>query len=150
MATITFMRGISGSGKSTEARRIQAAATEPTIVVSRDDLRLALYNTAFGPPIDETYVSTVEQSIIHSALGREINVISDNTNLIPRYVHRLVSRVKHCATVQLREVEAPLALAQSRNAARAAAGGRFVPEDVIAHQHSAFYLHQERIARIFE
>ena len=151
MTTLTIMRGISGSGKSTTARRIQDLSSAPTIVVSRDDLRLGLYNTDFGGGIDEDFITSVEDTIINKALSRGIYVISDNTNLIPRFVQNRVERARTMgATVVLQEVEVPLALAKDRNRQRGASGGRFVPEDVIDKQHENFYAHQERIAQIFE
>src|SRR5690349_10544826 len=122
-----MMRGISGSGKSTAARRLQADHPG-SIIVCRDDLRLALYNEAFGGNIDEDLISDVERSIIHSGLDRGFTVICDKTNLYPDNFYDTARIAQfYGAKVLLMSVDTPLTQAFENNLKRAEAGGRFVP-----------------------
>lgn len=137
MTTFTLLRGISGSGKSTYARTQQSETG--AVVVSRDDLRLALYGVAFGPPINEDYITTVEFAAIEQALKRGLDVINDNTHLHPKAAYeRLRFAYGKGARLVLKEFETPLGVALERNRLRADSGGRFVPEHVITAQAHAF------------
>lgn len=147
---LILMRGISGSGKSTLAKHLLQSYNN-TITVSRDDLRLALYNTAFGPPIDENFITTVEFDIINRALNQGTSVICDNTHLTPRAVdERINLAVVHYADFFIREVEVPLHLAKSRNVDRQTRGERFVPENVLETQHENFYQHRDEIRELVQ
>lgn len=140
MANFTLMRGISGSGKSTYARELQQGTG--AVVVSRDDLRLALYGVAFGPPINEDYITVVEFEAIQNALVRDIDVISDNTHLKHHAAYeRLKFAYKLDAHLYLKEMEVSFAEALERNRKRGAEGGRFVPEHAISAQARAFTEH---------
>lgn len=140
------MRGISGSGKSTIAKGLRGHRPK-TIIVSRDDLRLALYGVPFGPPIDENYITAVETATITAALSRGISVISDNTNLYATIVNPLFATAYALgADIRLHEVDTTLIESKKRNQDRADAGGRFVPEYIIDKQHRAFYENREEIA----
>lgn len=151
---LLIMRGISGSGKSTRAKEYLTALSETNqkvIAVCRDDLRLALYNKDFGPPINEGFITEVEFNIIESALTKGISVISDNTHLTPRYVRQKIELAERFnAFPTLVEVEVPLATAQSQNAARAVAGGRFVPEEIIETQYDQYVRHQDEVRALFD
>lgn len=150
MPELIIMRGISGSGKSTRARQIQLERPG-SIIVSRDDLRLALYGKDFGPPINEGFISDIEYNIIEHGLTRGVDVISDNTNLSPRYINpKIATATAMGATVVLEEVNTSLDTAKQRNRSRADAGGRFVPEAVIEVQYEQFLDSRANVAKLFE
>ena len=149
MTSLILMRGISGSGKSTAARQHQELYGG--VVVSRDDLRMSLYNVAFGPPIDEAFITYVEFKILSEALRRGETVISDNTNLYPEAVIDKFN-LAHALGAQIGfvELEVTLAEALENNRQRGIAGGRFVSEDVITKQEHAFFDHQESVREIYQ
>jgi predicted kinase len=136
MTTLTIMRGVSGSGKSTRARQI-ADATNAQIV-SRDDIRLGIFNTEFDPAIEDR-VSVFEKSAIEGFLRAGIDVISDNTNIEWKYV-KATAKIGHRqgADVRVEVVDAPLHVCLARNSLRALVGGRDVPESIIRKQHDRF------------
>lgn len=111
--TLIIMQGVPGSGKSTWALDYQLARQDAVdyallnagavyvpkdlIIVSRDDLRKAFYNTHFGGPVDENFIRETQQVIVLRALADNKDVIVDDTNLSARGVMRwrdqaLVSR----------------------------------------------------------
>lgn len=143
MSKLTIMRGVSGSGKSTIARSIPNA-----VVVSRDDLRVALFGSD-GPDyyaIDkktlrqrEEVVTEAEHNAIRQGLRGGFHVISDNTNVRMRHVNAIAAiGYAEGASVETHVVDVPLKVALERNKARAATGGRDVPESAIRRQHDSF------------
>lgn len=135
MTNLTIMRGISGSGKSTRA--LDLARRTGAAVVSRDDLRQALFKRDFGEGVDEEVVTEVEHAALRAILASGRDAISDNTNLVQRNLTKIVN-IGHefDATVKVETTTATLEEALGRNRARADAGGRFVPEHVIERQHA--------------
>lgn len=134
MTTLTIMRGISGSGKSTAAQEL--ALRTGAAIVSRDDIRMAVFRSAFGESVDEDAVTDIEHAAIRSLLGRGRDVISDNTNLVQRNLSKIVNiGHEYRATVSVLTTDLPLEEALARNAARGEGGGRFVPESVIRRQY---------------
>lgn len=142
MPKLTILSGVSGSGKSTWAE-----AQTGVVVVSRDKFRALLFGSD-GPEyykVDkallkrrEDYITKVEHEAIASALRAGMDVISDNTNVRPKYMKSIVDiGFKSGATVERKVVDVPLAVALERNAARGKAGGRLVPEKVIREQYDA-------------
>ena len=151
MAKFILMRGISGSGKSTVARRLQEENN--TVIVSRDDIRIALFGIPFSIPdgrqVDEDLVTNVEFEAIESALKKGHDVASDNTNLYPDgVVERLTIAAWLNCQVFLSQIDCPLAQALENNRKRGADGGRFVPEHVITKQAHAFDRYSEDIREI--
>lgn len=142
MSKLTILRGVSGSGKSTWAKQQNA------VVVSRDDLRLALFGSD-GPDYYEVsrdvlrsredYISVVEQAAIKAALRAGRDVVSDNTHTMMKYVNR-VAKVGWAegAEVELRVFDVPLDTALARVSQRAATMGRAVPAEAIKRQHDQF------------
>lgn len=141
MSKLIILRGVSGSGKSTWAENQSGV-----VVVSRDKIR-----TAFFPMPDADYykspilrdmedsVTRIQDAAIEQSLKAGQDVIVDNTNIEWKYVKALAkigNRVG--AEVEIKVFDVPLNIALSRNAQRAALGGRNVPEDVIRKQHSRF------------
>lgn len=136
MTTLTIMRGVSGSGKSTQARMI--ADMTNAQIVSRDDIRMAFFGKEFDPAIEDR-VSIIEQAMIEGLLRKGVDVISDNTYIEMKYVKATAKIGYRCnAEVKVVVVDEPLAVCKARNEARAFAGGRNVPNEVIEKQYSRF------------
>ena len=132
MSSLTIIRGVSGSGKSTTVNSWLRQGTHD-ISVSRDVIRESL------GVVDERYVTEIEHGLIDHYLGRGLRVISDNTNIEWRFVRAITDiGYKHNADVDVVVLDVPLDDCISRNAQRSASGGRFVPEDVIKRQYSRF------------
>ena len=132
MSSLTIIRGVSGSGKSTTVNSRLRQGTHD-ISVSRDVIRESL------GVVDERYVTEIEHGLIDHYLGRGLRVISDNTNIEWRFVRAIADiGYKHNADVDVAVLDVPLEDCISRNAQRSASGGRFVPEDVIKRQYSRF------------
>lgn len=150
MIEFTLMSGISGSGKSTKARQIQRK-NPGTVVVSRDDLRIVLFDQEFGGHIDEDLISSIELQAIRSALLAGHNVISDNTNLSPDRIYERIRVASDIPGVKVSLVQTETSLEQAleNNRRRKQEGGRFVPEHVIENQYERFLKHREEIKRQF-
>lgn len=91
MTTLTIVRGLPGSGKTTWASR------EPGVRVSRDDLRKAMFGTrdqSYYARTDlrqcEDQVTKVEYDTIKNLLKAGVNVIADATNLPVRRCRELM------------------------------------------------------------
>lgn len=141
MPTLTICRGLSGSGKSTWAREQNA------IVVSRDDLREALfgdYETYFKVDKDtlsarEDYITKVEHEAIGRALAHGLDVISDNTNIQMSYVNAIAKiGYRYDADVVVNVFNTPLSECIRRARIRASTGGRDIPNSVIEKQAERF------------
>lgn len=131
MLELKIMRGCAGSGKSYQAA--QFAKNNPGwVIVSRDDIRYALFKEYFGPKVDEDLVTKAEHALISAALSSGLNVISDNTNLTARFANNIAHiGYAHGAVVTVEEVKAPLDVCKARNLSRE----RKVPENVLESQY---------------
>lgn len=140
MATLYITRGVSGCGKSTWARSRQGA-----VVVSRDDLRAALFGSD-GPDYysvhkdvlrkREDFITKAEHAAIKNALLAGIDVVSDNTHIQTKYMKPIIRLAQGIgAKVEVKEFDVPLKTAIARMEDRAVRGGRKVPVDVIQKQH---------------
>lgn len=138
---LTILRGLSGSGKSTWAESQMGA-----VVVSRDKLRVAV----FGSDGQDYYkrkdlrdcedlITKLEHAAVKAGLAAGKHVISDNTNIDVKYM-KPIAHIAYAMgmPVQVKVFDVPLHTALERNKARAAMGGRNVPEDVIRKQHDRF------------
>jgi len=127
---LIICRGPAASGKSTWSKSV--VDDDPTFVrVSRDDIRIALFNKAWG--VDEDLVTKVEHNAIRNALKAGKNVISDNTNVNPKLANTIAwIGYEEGAEVELRNFHTPLDVCKARNAAR----DRVVPENVLEDQYS--------------
>lgn len=133
--SLTIIRGISGSGKSTWA---QSQKSDDTQIVSRDKIRLGLFDVEYDMGI-EHLVTIVEHAMIEGFLKSGISVISDNTNVDLTYVRELAN-IGHWwdAKVSLKVFDVPLETAIKNNDHRAMLGGRFVPHHIIQRQWERF------------
>lgn len=140
MPTLYITRGISGSGKSTWARSRFGA-----VVVSRDDLRAALFGSD-GPDYyaaskevlrdREDYITKIEKVMIETTLKAGKDVVSDNTHTMMKYVNQTAKiGYRVGAKVEVVLFDVPLDVALARVKGRAAAGGRSVPEGAMRRQH---------------
>ena len=90
MQTLTILRGLPGSGKTTLASKMLAGATTPTIRINRDDLRAMIVGkdndlyggTKSGVNAREKLVRNMRDALIKCALESGTDVIVDDTNLI--------------------------------------------------------------------
>lgn len=128
MTKLVLLRGISGSGKSSWA--LSYIEENPNwAIVSRDLIRKTGVT-------DENLVTKIQDSTIENMLSLSCNVIVDDTNVMQRYVNRLAKiGYSKNAEVIIMPFEIDVDDAIARVHARAAAGGHFVPDDVIHSQH---------------
>lgn len=132
MPKLKIIRGVSGSGKSTLSREQNAK------VVSRDQIRIGLFNMEFDPAIEEE-VTLIEHAMIKAYLKAGYDVISDNTNIEWKFVKKIANVGYSCgAEVELVVLDVPLETCIKRNDHRAMMGGRMVPHDVIRKQYERF------------
>lgn len=129
---LMLIRGIPGSGKSTLAALWVDEDPEWRARVNRDDLRFAMYGKYVLKRMQEDTVTVAQQAQVRALLTAGISVTVDDTNLRAQTVKEWLKIAAECgATVTHMDVETPLDVCIERNNARAAAGGRNVPEDVI-------------------
>lgn len=146
MSSLTIMRGLPASGKSTWA--IDWVSQDPAnrVRVNRDSIRLMAYgrriygDEGFFRPT-ELAVRDMRDAIISASLASGKDVVCDDTNLPDTTVGtlmRLASRqgVKNVHVQDLRSV--PLKTCLARNAVRD--GGSRVPEYVIKDMHEKYVL----------
>ena len=143
MTTLTIMRGLPGSGKTTKARTLRADEIVTTLIVSRDALRVALTGskTAWRTLIDdqgrsdlEKVVERISRHATAEFLKTGVNVIVDDQNLNPASLSALImiARERH-ATVTIIDCVIPtINKAMERNHARPADDR--VPDDYLRAQ----------------
>lgn len=136
-AKMILIHGIPGSGKSTLREKYIAEHPEENVVtVSRDDIRTNLfgneYHNGAPDPKSEARVSFVANSITERGLAGNNTVIVDKTNIVPRDIMESVKMARAAgAEIHQIKVDTPVEECKRRNAARGAAGGRRVPDEVI-------------------
>jgi predicted kinase len=137
-STITVLRGLPGSGKTTWAREYARAHRGEVGIVCRDTIReyvLGLTMQAGDSVLDrcgEDLVTALCRALAAVLLESGRDVIVDATNLSP--VHVDVWRALasgYGAAVEILDMDVPVEECTRRDAARAAAGGRSVGADVI-------------------
>lgn len=124
-----ILRGIPGCGKSTFARQWLKEG-ERRARVNRDDIRMQFFDKETG--VDENMVTQIEHMQVDSLLKSGYSVVVDDTNIRHKYIKAFVAIAKkHNASVAIKQFDVDVKTAKSRNAGRAAAGGRDVPGEVI-------------------
>lgn len=142
MTTLTILRGLPGSGKTTRAREL--VADDPRCArVNRDDLRMMMFGAKANlTPAQERAVTLAEHAMARALLPNW-NVVTDDMNLRPRYVRDWLSiAAQRGADVVMVEMPTPLDECIDRDAQRDAPvsadvirriaakflpGGRFLP-----------------------
>ena len=87
MTTLHITRGLPGSGKTTFAKSWVAESPTTRTRVNRDDLRDMLFGARTGLTFEqEQHVTSASHALVRAHLRRGLDVITDDTNLRPRYV----------------------------------------------------------------
>jgi Straboviridae polynucleotide kinase len=128
---ILAMRGVPGSGKSTWANAWVAGGSRRARV-NRDDIRKQLFNSYFGPEVDEKVVGQVQTAMIKSLLSDGYSVIVDNTHISLKPLRQLADMAGNTKRFSVVQIDVPLEVALARNASR----DRFVPEEVIVKMYN--------------
>lgn len=123
MTTLSILRGVPASGKTTLAMELVGAGWTR---VCRDDIRFAMYGKYWGVP--EDVVTRVENSMIEASLSAGNNTVVDATNLSRNYLRPKLSLAsRYGAHVSFNDFPVDLARAVERDKIR----DRTVGEDVI-------------------
>lgn len=136
--SIKVLQGLPGAGKSTSAAAWRALAPDHRVVVNRDEIRFELFGR-YSELTDEqeSVVTDIEFLRVDRALGAGLSVAVDATHLKSAHRDRWVDLAsRHGVRHEVVVIDTPLSECLRRNRARAAAGGRFVPEAVIAEMHA--------------
>ena len=128
---IYVMRGLPGSGKSTQARELSERIGAE--VVNRDALRWALLGSYWtGVPEDEARVSFYERSLVSDNLSKGRSVIVDATHVSFASVRAWEPYAqKYGARIEVIDVDTSADICVTRNKVRERRGERFVSEEVI-------------------
>jgi predicted kinase len=132
MSTLTILRGIPASGKSTYAQQWVMEDPDNRVRINRDDIREALTGSTSNHSREKD-VSQMEFDLTQRALRAGKDVMSDNTNLSTKFLPKTIKAAQRLgATVEHKDFPIPLKEALRRNANRE----RQVPEDVMKRMYS--------------
>lgn len=145
---VLILRGVSGCGKSTFAKKVVELDPKKWVIVSRDELREKLLGKErLQKYFDQGLNFSIEQEITkmeHVAIAKALiaghNVISDNTNLKNKHVLELCKVVLDCG-IPLNLIRFQVFPIIDRDTAMKRIqqrGERFVKEDVIQKQIDTF------------
>lgn len=139
MNQVIVLWGLPGSGKSTWANTWRNADPQGRRIVNRDTLRYEMFGQYNGLTDEqENAITVAEAELADQALRAGQSVCVDATNLKPEYRAVWIELAgRHGVPHKIVTIDTPLAECLRRNRARAAAGGRFVPEQVIRDMHAA-------------
>lgn len=140
MATLTLLRGLPGSGKSTWARE---HADGNTVIVSLDGLREMMaggrraWHETMNPRMSRL-LARQALTLIDNLLAENVNVISDSQHVNPEYcVEELRIAGRHDARVETVTFDMPLDMLLERNRTRLEADR--VPEDYLCSQYAKWH-----------
>lgn len=95
MPTLTILRGLPASGKSTFSKAVAAASDGAVVRLNRDDFREGLFGTTGErgvlSPDQERRISEIEQYLAREAIAFGSDVIVDALNLRAEYVKHWIS-----------------------------------------------------------
>lgn len=117
MTSLHITRGLPGSGKTTFAKAWVDESPTTRSRVNRDDLRDMLFGTRTGLTFEqEQHVTSASHSLVRAHLRRGLDVITDDTNLRPRYVRewRKIAD-QHGADFEVHEMDADVDAAIDRD-----------------------------------
>lgn len=129
--TVTILRGIPASGKSTFAKELVRKGKGKVKRINRDDLRGMIDDSVFSRQ-NESHINTVRNILISYYIEAGCDVVIDDTNVKTSYVKDLVEfvrRLRPNAVVQVKLFNTPLDVCLERNAKRT--GRAKVPEDIV-------------------
>lgn len=148
MTTLTILRGLPGSGKSTWARK---HVDSNTVIVSLDGLREMMaggrqaWHETMNPQLNRILVRQAH-TIISDLLAKGVNVISDSQHVNPRFcVDEVQIAVRHKAHVETFTFNTPLDELLERNRTRVESDR--VPEKYLRTQYEAWHGCLERDSR---
>jgi len=141
---LIITHGLPGSGKSTWAEKEVEKDPKNVIRVNRDDIRTTLfgekYHKGSPDPKKESQVTQVQDKLIRDGLRAGKTVISDDTNLNPRFLPNLIKKARENGSeIQQVAFDIPIEVAKERNRKRGESGGRLVPEFVIENMAKSAY-----------
>lgn len=129
MTSITILRGLMASGKSTFAKMV-VGSKQNAIRVNRDAIRWTQgVRTGIGNKAQEDTVTAIEEAMVIGAIKQGRNVIIDATHLNPQFIRKWfrIAKAHSVRQVDVLDFEAPLEALIERDALR----DRTVGEDVI-------------------
>ncbi|QHT65430.1 AAA family ATPase [Rhodocytophaga rosea] len=104
MITVTILKGIPASGKSTWARQMLDQHPGMYKRINKDDLR-AMLDNAYWSKGNEAFVLKVRDYLITEALKEGKHVIVDDTNLDPKHEARIRELVSEYARENDRQIK---------------------------------------------
>lgn len=129
MTSITILRGLPASGKSTFAKMV-VGSKQNAIRVNRDAIRWTQgVRTGIGSKVQEETVTAVEEAMVIGAIKQGRNVIIDATHLNSQYIRKWfkIAKAHSVRQVDVLDFEAPLEVLVERDALR----DKRVSEEVI-------------------
>lgn len=140
MTTLTILRGLPGSGKSTWARK---HIDSNTVIVSLDGLREMMaggrqaWHETMNPQLNRILVRQAH-TIISDLLAKGVNVISDSQHVNPRFcVDEVQIAARHKAHVETFTFNTPLDVLLERNQTRPE--NDRVPEEYLRTQYETWH-----------
>lgn len=137
---VIILRGISGSGKSTVAKKF-IADNANTIIISRDTIRKNIFGAGYSKPVFEMeeIVSEIVETSIKGAMAAGNNIILDETFIKNRFVSKRVESVFAMNTdVVVVNFGVDVNTAKERVAKRVSLGGHDVPVEAIERMYDSF------------
>jgi predicted kinase len=135
---LIILQGPPSTGKSTWAKKTQAANPDTTVIVNRDSIRFGrgLYNV----PNQEGYITEIEDFSIRAGLKNDYTVIVDATNLNPKTVARLRSIASEFGIEpEFKDFYIPMSEAIENDVKRGLEGGLSVGKKVIERFYKMYY-----------
>ena len=127
------------SGKTTAANEYRKCIDAETVIGNRDTIRYEIGNGKYDQD-HEADVTRIENERVEKAMQEGKTVILDDTNLNPKYIQPWYDMAeKYGYEVETVKFYVPYAEAMKRSKARKAAGGLYIPKDVMEHFYKRYY-----------